>query len=44
MDGDSTDNIYSKEIVMKLCLQILKLPTPCGINWFLDDHWIQVRE
>ena len=44
MDSYSTDNLLFEEMVRKLGLQRLKHPTPYGISWFQDDHWVQVRE
>ena len=44
MDGRTTDNLVSKEMVSKLGLQILEHPTPYGISLFQDHYWVQVRE
>ena len=40
MDRGNTNNLVSEEMVRKLGLQRLEHPTPYGINWFRDDHWV----
>lgn len=43
MDGISTDNLVSKEMVQNLFLKRLKYPYPYWIIWFQYDHVMEVK-
>ena len=44
IDGGSTDNLVSKEMVSKLKLKREKHPQPYQISWVKDDHKVLVNE
>ena len=44
IDGGSTDNLVSKEMVSKLKLKREKHPQPYQIAWVQDDHKVLVSE
>ena len=44
IDGSSTDNLVSEEMVSKLKLKREKHPQPYQIAWVKDDHKVLVSE
>ena len=44
IDGGSTDNLVSEEMVSKLNLKREKYPQPYRIAWVKDDHKVLVSE
>ena len=42
MDGGSTDNIFAKEMVIKLGLR--RMRHPYRIGWLQGEHALEVRE
>ena len=44
IDGGSTDNLVSEEMVSKLKFKREKHPQPYRISWVKDDHKVLVRE
>ena len=44
INGGSTDNLVSKEMVSKLKLKREKHPQPYQISWMKDDHKVLVSE
>ena len=44
IDGGSTNNLVSEEMVSKLKLKIEKKPQPYQISWVKDDHKVWVSE
>ena len=44
LDGGSTSNLISKEMIQKLGLKRMRHPYPYGIGWLQGDHALEVRE
>ena len=44
VDGVSIDNLFSKEMVQKICLKRVRHPCPYRIGWLQGEHALEVRE